>query len=42
VRVAAGLDFLGASPVRGARKGGGSEALTVRIEVAQAAGQMQN
>jgi len=42
VRVAAGLDFLGASPVRGARKGGGSEALTVRIEVAQAGGQMQN
>jgi transglutaminase-like putative cysteine protease len=42
VRVAIGLDFLGASPVRGARKGGGSEALTVTIEVAQAAGQMQN
>ena len=42
VRVAIGLDYLGASPVRGARKGGGSEALTVTIEVAQAAGQMQN
>jgi transglutaminase-like putative cysteine protease len=42
VRVAIGLDYLGASPVRGARKGGGSEALTVTIHVAQAAGQMQN
>ncbi|HML14051.1 MAG TPA: transglutaminase family protein [Xanthobacteraceae bacterium] len=42
VRVAIGLDFLGASPVRGARKGGGSEALSVTIHVAQAAGQMQN
>src|SRR6202011_6002480 len=42
VRVAVGLDFLGASPVRGARKGGGSEALSVTIHVAQAAGQMQN
>jgi transglutaminase-like putative cysteine protease len=42
VRVAIGLDYLGASPVRGARKGGGSEALSVTIHVAQAAGQMQN
>src|SRR5262249_44343669 len=42
VRVAIGLDFLGASPVRGARKGGGSEALSVTIHVAQASGQMQN
>jgi transglutaminase-like putative cysteine protease len=42
VRVAVGLDFLGASPVRGARKGGGSEALSVTVYVAQAAGQMQN
>jgi transglutaminase-like putative cysteine protease len=42
VRVAIGLDYLGASPVRGARKGGGSEALTVTIHVDQAAGQMQN
>jgi transglutaminase-like putative cysteine protease len=42
VRVAIGLDFLGASPVRGARKGGGSEALSVTIHVEQAAGQMQN
>jgi len=42
VRVAIGLDYLGASPVRGARKGGGREALSVTIHVAQAAGQMQN
>jgi transglutaminase-like putative cysteine protease len=42
VRVAIGLDFLGASQVRGARKGGGTEALTVTIHVDQAAGQMQN
>jgi len=42
VRVAIGLDFLGASPVRGARKGGGAEALSVTIHVDQAAGQMQN
>lgn len=42
VRVAIGLDYLGASPVRGARKGGGTEALTVTIHVDQAAGQMQN
>jgi len=42
VRVAIGLDYLGASPVRGARKGGGREALTVTVHVDQAAGQMQN
>jgi transglutaminase-like putative cysteine protease len=42
VRVAIGLDYLGASPVRGARKGGGAEALSVTIHVDQAAGQMQN
>src|SRR5215470_13870315 len=42
VRVAIGLDFLGASPVRGARKGGGREALTVTVHVDQAAGKMQN
>jgi transglutaminase-like putative cysteine protease len=42
VRVAIGLDYLGASPVRGARRGGGSEALSVTIHVAQAAEQMQN
>ena len=30
VRVAVGLDYLGAAPVRGTRFGGGSEALAVR------------
>src|SRR3984893_746198 len=42
LRVALGLDYLGAAPVRGTRKGGGAEALTVTILVDQAAGQMQN
>jgi transglutaminase-like putative cysteine protease len=42
VRVAIGLDYLGASPMRGARKGGGAEALSVTIHVDQAARQMQN
>jgi transglutaminase-like putative cysteine protease len=42
VRVAIGLDYLGAAPVRGTRKGGGAEALTVTVRVDQAAGQMQN
>ena len=36
VRVAIGLDYLGASPVRGTRFGGGTEALTVAIAVEQA------
>jgi transglutaminase-like putative cysteine protease len=42
VRVAAGLDYLGAAPVRGTRTGGGGEALSVTVHVAQAASQMQN
>jgi transglutaminase-like putative cysteine protease len=42
VRVAVGLDYLGAAPVRGARYGGGSETLTVAVHVEQAAWQMQN
>jgi transglutaminase-like putative cysteine protease len=33
VRVAAGLDYLGAAPVRGARRGGGAEQLTVDVRV---------
>jgi len=33
IRVAAGLDYRDAAPVSGARRGGGSEALTVRVEV---------
>jgi transglutaminase-like putative cysteine protease len=41
VRVAIGLDYLGASPVRGTRFGGGTEALTVAIAVEQARAQSQ-
>jgi len=36
VRVAAGLDYLGAAPVRGTRYGGGAETLTVDVRVEQA------
>jgi transglutaminase-like putative cysteine protease len=42
IRVAVGLDYLGASPVRGTRYGGGSEDLAVRIQVEQSAQQTQN
>jgi drug/metabolite transporter (DMT)-like permease len=38
IRVAIGLDHLGAAPVRGAHYGGGREALAVKLVVAQAAG----
>lgn len=33
IRVAIGLDYLGAAPVRGTRQGGGSERLEVRLKV---------
>ena len=36
VRVAIGLDYLGAAPVRGTRYGGGTETLTVSVKVEQA------
>src|SRR6185369_8592317 len=36
VRVAVGLDYLGASPVRGSRQGGGGESLDVVVQVNQA------
>jgi transglutaminase-like putative cysteine protease len=36
VRVAAGLDYLGAAPVRGASYGGGGERLSVRLNVRDA------
>lgn len=36
VRVAVGLDYLGAAPVRGTRYGGGTETLTVQVRVEQA------
>jgi transglutaminase-like putative cysteine protease len=42
VRVAVGLDYLGAAPVRGTRFGGGSEALSITVHVEQAARQVQS
>jgi len=36
VRIAIGLDYLGAAPVRGTRYGGGSETLAVEVRVDQA------
>jgi transglutaminase-like putative cysteine protease len=42
LRVAIGLDYLGAAPVRGTRFGGTGEDLSVRIRVAQAMRQSQN
>ena len=42
VRVAVGLDCLGATPIRGSRFGGGPETLSVRVRVDQAMRQMQN
>jgi transglutaminase-like putative cysteine protease len=41
IRVAIGLDHLGAAPVRGAHYGGGREAFSVKLVVAQAAWQTQ-
>ena len=40
-RVALGLDYLGAAPVRGTRYGGGTEVLTVAVKVDQAGRQGQ-
>jgi transglutaminase-like putative cysteine protease len=42
VRIAIGLDYLGASPVRGTRIGGGEENLEVKVLVDQANKQSQN
>jgi transglutaminase-like putative cysteine protease len=42
VRVAAGLDYLGAAPVRGTRYGGGGETLKVAVLVEQARQQAQS
>jgi transglutaminase-like putative cysteine protease len=42
LRVAIGLDYLSAAPVRGARTGGAGEALAVRIHVDQALRQSQS
>src|ERR1700756_3702080 len=41
-RVAVGLDYLGAAPVRGTRYGGGKETLTVAVKVEQAGRQGQS
>ena len=41
VRVAVGLDYLGAAPVRGSRYGGGNEALDVAVRVNQVGSQSQ-
>ena len=42
VRVAVGLDYLGAAPLRGTRYGGAGEVLSVKVRVAQAAQPTQN
>lgn len=42
VRVAVGLDYLGAAPVRGTRYGGSGEALAVKVQVDQASRQVQS
>jgi len=42
VRIAVGLDYLGASPLRGTRYGGGTEHLTVHLQVQQAMQQIQD
>lgn len=42
VRIAVGLDYLGAAPVRGARRGGGVESMAVKVLVDQAARQVQS
>ena len=42
VRVAAGLDYLGAAPVRGTRYGGSGETLNVAVHVEQSRHQSQN
>jgi transglutaminase-like putative cysteine protease len=42
VRVAVGLDYLGAAPVLGARRGGGQERLSVNVHVDEAQRQVQS
>jgi transglutaminase-like putative cysteine protease len=42
IRVAVGLDYLSAAPIRGTRYGGGAETLAVTVIVDQAQRQMQN
>ena len=42
LRVAIGLDYLDAAPVRGARRGGGAEAMTVQVRAGHAGEQRQS
>lgn len=42
IRVAIGLDYLGAAPIRGSRMGGGTETLDVRLRVEQAQASVQS
>jgi len=42
LRVAIGLDYLDAAPIRGARRGGGDESLEVRVDAAAAMRQSQS
>ncbi len=41
VRIAVGLDYLGAAPIRGARRGGGDETMLVKVNVGRAQWQLQ-
>ncbi|MCJ2082253.1 transglutaminase family protein [Methylobacterium sp. J-090] len=42
IRVAVGLDYLGAAPIRGSRMGGGTETLDVKLRVEQAQATVQS
>jgi transglutaminase-like putative cysteine protease len=42
VPLAVGLEYLGAAPLRGARRGGRGELLSVKVQVTQATQQAQN
>jgi transglutaminase-like putative cysteine protease len=42
LRVAVGLDYQDAAPVRGARRGGGQETLSVAVKASDPARQRQN
>ena len=41
IRIACGLDYLNAAPIRGSRHGGEGEFLTVKVMVDQASRQVQ-
>jgi transglutaminase-like putative cysteine protease len=42
VRVASGLDYLGAAPIRGTRQGGADEQMRVAVQISQARSQWQS